>query len=99
MGCSTPSCSSPSMVVTARSAARKAGTRQLCMGVLSSQTVHAPQSPASHPFLTPKKPSSRTNVRRHWPGWGSAENSLPLTVTFIEPLLPARRESARHSSA
>jgi hypothetical protein len=43
------------------------------------QTVHAPQSPASHPFLTPNHPSSRRKVRRHWPGFAFSENVLPLT--------------------
>ena len=41
--------------------------RQLWTGTPSSQTVQAPQSPASHPFLTPNQPSSRRKVRRHWP--------------------------------
>ena len=41
------------MVVTARPSARKAGTRQVWTGMPSSQTVQAPQSPASQPFLTP----------------------------------------------
>ncbi len=68
------------MVVTSRPSARKAGIRQECTGLPSSQTVQAPQSPASQPFLTPKKPRSRRKVRRHWPGCGSAENRLPLTA-------------------
>ncbi len=79
-GCSSPSCASPSMVVTSRPAARNAGIRQECTGVPSSQTVQAPQSPASQPFLTPNTPRSRRKVRRHWPGRGSAENMRPLTV-------------------
>ena len=49
----------------------------------SSQTVQAPQSPWSQPFLTPNHPCSRKNVRRHWPGAGSAESLLPLTVRFM----------------
>ena len=53
--------------------------RQLWTGSPSSQTVQAPQSPASQPFLTPNQPSSRRKVRRHWPGRGSAEKRLPLT--------------------
>ena len=32
---------------------------QLCTGSPSTSTVQAPQSPASHPFFTPNKPSSR----------------------------------------
>ena len=79
IGCSSPSWASPSIVVTSRPAARKAGMRQLWTGVPSSQTVQAPQSPASQPFLTPNQPCSRRKVRRHWPGAGSAENFLPLT--------------------
>ena len=62
---------SPSIVVTARPAARTAGKTQLCTGTPSTCTVHAPQSPASQPFLTPSQPFSRRNVRRHWPGRGS----------------------------
>ena len=58
----------PSIVVTSRPSARNAGVMQLCTGSPSSHTVHAPQSPASQPFLTPWWPSERTNVRRHWPG-------------------------------
>ena len=42
-------------------------------------TVQAPQSPASQPFLTPKQPSSRRNVRRHWPGRGRTVVAVPLT--------------------
>ena len=57
----------PSIVVISRPAARNAGIRQLWNGVPSSQTVQAPQSPASQPFLTPKHPCSRRKVRRHWP--------------------------------
>ena len=49
----------PSMVVTLRPAARKAGIRQLCTGSPSRWTVQAPQSPASQPFLTPNQPASR----------------------------------------
>ena len=62
----------PCSVVTSRPLARNAGTRQLCTGLPSSQTVHAPQSPASHPFFTPNQPRSRRNVLKHWPGRGSA---------------------------
>jgi len=58
---------------------RNAGIRQECTGMPSSQTVQAPQSPASQPFLTPNTPRSRRNVRKHCPDAGSAENSLPLT--------------------
>ncbi len=47
---------SPSIVVTAQPAARTAGNRQLCTGTPSTCTVHAPQSPASQPFLTPSQP-------------------------------------------
>jgi hypothetical protein len=43
----------PSIVVTSRSSARNAGVMQLCTGLPWSHTVQAPQSPASHPFLTP----------------------------------------------
>ena len=42
--------------MTSRPSARNAGTRQLWTGLPSSQTVHAPQSPASHPFFTPNQP-------------------------------------------
>ena len=68
------------MVVTSRPSARNAGVMQLCTGLPSSHTVHAPQSPASQPFLTPWAPSDRTKVRRHWPGSGSASNVSPFTV-------------------
>jgi hypothetical protein len=70
----------PSMVVTSRSAARYAGTRQLCTGLPSSHTVHAPQSPASQPFLTPNQPRSRTKVLKHCPGRGSALKDFPLIL-------------------
>ncbi len=49
----------PSIVVTSASAARNAGKMQLCTGTPSTCTVHAPQSPASQPFLTPNQPCSR----------------------------------------
>jgi hypothetical protein len=71
------------MVVTSRFAARNAGTRQLCTGFPSSQTVQAPQSPASQPFFTPNQPRLRTKVLKHWPGRGSASKSFPLIVYFI----------------
>ena len=62
-------------------AARKAGIRQEWNGLPSSQTVQAPQSPGSQPFLTPKKPCSRRKVRRHWPGSRAraGERALPFT--------------------
>ena len=44
------------MVVTSRPSARNAGIRQLWNGTPSSQTVQAPQSPWSQPFLTPNQP-------------------------------------------
>ncbi len=71
---------SPSIVVTARPSARKAGVMQLCIGAPSSHTVHAPQSPPSHPFFTPWCPSFRRNVRRHCPGNGSSWNCRSFTV-------------------
>ena len=78
------------MVVTSRLAARKAGSRQLCTGFPSSQTVQAPQSPASQPFLTPSAPCSRSHVRKHWPGRGSVLTGRPsimqgalLNVSFM----------------
>jgi hypothetical protein len=52
---------------------------QLLTVTPSIQTVHAPQSPVSHPFLTPNQASSRKKVRKHCPGAGSFENVLPLT--------------------
>ncbi len=61
------------MVVILRPSPRKAGTRQEWNGLPSSHTVQAPQSPASQPFLTPNTSRSRRKVRRHWPGFGSAE--------------------------
>ena len=52
--------------------------------------MQAPQSPASQPFFTPKQPSSRRNVRRHWPGRGVAEWLVPLT-TKVMRAAPCRR--------
>ena len=90
-GCNVPSgLARPSMVVTFLPWARKAGIRHEWIGLPSIHTVQAPQSPASQPFLTPKKPRSRRYVRRHWPGAGSAETRLPLTVQFIAMLRLAR---------
>ena len=83
IGCSSPSGASPSIVVTSRPSARKAGIRQLWTGMPSSQTVQAPQSPASQPFLTPNKPWSRRNVLQALARRGSAESLLPLTVKFM----------------
>src|SRR5437667_6921079 len=79
------------VVVTAWPSARKAGIRQLCTGSLSISTVQAPQSPASHPFLTLKCPSSRKKVRRHCPARGFSENALPL----ISKLMVARGLAVR----
>lgn len=50
-----------------------------CTGTPSTSTEHAPQSPASHPFFTSVCPLSRSSVRRHWPGRGSASIGSPLT--------------------
>ena len=80
IGCRFSGVPSPSMVVTSRPSARKAGVMQLCTGSPSSHTVQAPQSPASQPFLTPWHPSVRTKVRRHWPGLGCSSKDWPLTV-------------------
>jgi hypothetical protein len=63
---------------SSRPSARNAGMRQLWTGLPSSQTVQAPQSPASHPFFTSKHPRPRRKVRKHWPGRGSAVKDLPL---------------------
>ena len=52
---------------------------QLCTGSSSSMTVQAPQSPASHPFLTPNQPSSRRKVRKHCPGRASFAYERPFT--------------------
>ena len=68
------------MVVTAWPSARNAGIRQLCTGSPSSSTVQAPQSPASQPFLTPKWPSSRRNVRRHCPARGALRKLLAVDL-------------------
>ena len=59
IGCSLPSQASPWSVVTSRPSARNAGTRQLWTGLPSSQTVQAPQSPASQPFLHAKPAEAR----------------------------------------
>src|SRR5258706_542265 len=88
------------MVMTAWPSARKAGIRQLCTGSPSISTVHAPQSPASQPFLTPKCPSSRKKVRRHCPARGLSENALPLISKIMVAPGPAiRREFLRQDAA
>ena len=87
IGCRFSGVPRPSIVVTSRPSARNAGVMQLCTGSPSSHTVHAPQSPASQPFLTPWWPSERTNVRRHWPGRGSSSKVLPFTVYVMTSLL------------
>ena len=86
------------MVVTAWPSARKAGIRQLCTGSPSSSTVQAPQSPASQPFLTPKWPSSRRNVRRHCPARGCLRNVLPL-ISKLMPHPAVRRGFPRPGAA
>ena len=69
------------MVVTSRPSARNAGTRQLWTGLPSSQTVHAPQSPASQPFFTPNHPRSRDKGAQALAGSRlSVEN---LSVDFV----------------
>ena len=78
IGWSVPSRASPSSVVTSRPSARKAGTRQLWTGLPSSQTVQAPQSPASHPFFTPNQPRSRSKGPQALTGARSAAKDLPL---------------------
>src|SRR5262249_822326 len=83
-GWSWPSRASPWSVVTSRPSARKAGSKQLWTGLPSSQTVQAPQSPASQPFFTPNQPRSRRKVRRHWPGQGSAAKVWLLIRKFMD---------------
>ena len=63
--------SSPSRVSTCRPWRRPRGIMQALTGSPSSNTVHAPQSPASHPTFVPVRPrSSRTTSlsRRDGPG-------------------------------
>ena len=69
---------SPWSVVTSRPSARKAGTRQLWTGLPSSQTVQAPQSPASHPFFTPNQPRSRRKCASTGRGGVRPRKDLPL---------------------
>ena len=83
------------MVVIFLPSPRKAGTRQEWNGLPSTHTVQAPQSPASQPFLTPNTSRSRRKVRRHWPGFGSAEYRRPLTSYL---LMTAPRESVQPDS-
>jgi len=58
-GCRPSGGARPSIVVTSRPWARNAGYTHECTGLPSTCTVHAPQSPVSQPFLTPKQPRSR----------------------------------------
>ena len=89
----------PSMVVTSRPSARKAGTRQECTGVPSSQTVQAPQSPASQPFLTPKTALVAHEGAQALPGPRLGGDGLAVDVQLMRFCLPQlRRESARRNN-
>jgi hypothetical protein len=55
-GCRSSGVPNPATVTTVRPAARKAGKMQECTASPSISTEHAPQSPASQPFLTSKCP-------------------------------------------
>ena len=55
-GCSRPG-DTPSTVVTVLPATRRAGIRQLTMGVPSTSTVHAPQTPDPQTNLVPVSPA------------------------------------------
>lgn len=64
-GCSLPSCSSPSMVVTCLPAAAEADVMQDWDASPSISTVHAPQLPSPQPYFVPVRPSSlRSTLRR-----------------------------------
>src|ERR1700730_15145784 len=92
-----PEPASPSIVVTPHLSARKAGTTQLCTGLPSRWTVHAPQSPASQPFFTTNQPSSRRKVSRHWPGRGAVSWRMPLTRKLMHGPPKARSGSLRRT--
>ena len=92
MGCSPPR---PAIVVTTRPPARNAGTKHECTASPSTQTVQAPQSPASHPFFTPKAPRSRNHVRKHCP----AAAPPPNHPTVDRALHPHPSNSRRIDSA
>ena len=106
-GSSRPSRSSPSTVVTSRSATCATGTRQAQTACPSSWTVQAPQSPASHPTFVPvsARSSRRTSESRRIGGVATV-TARPLTRNAMGrpasagPLIGrVAREGAGRSSA
>jgi hypothetical protein len=70
----------PSTVVTSHPATCPAATRQAHTGSPSSNTVQAPQSPASQPTFVPVRPRSSRNTRER--------RRLPVTLTStLRPLM------------
>src|ERR1044072_1667973 len=83
----------PSTVVTALSAAPRAGIRQLATGAPSSSTVQAPQTPAPHTSFVPVRfsVSRRTSISSASGSSGSGA-SRPLTVIVLIGDLQSGRE-------
>src|SRR6202050_5440896 len=70
------------MVSTSRPSAWPASIRQEFTGLPSTITVHAPQSPTSHPSFAPVKSNWSRNIRNSVVSGGTvALRVLPLTLS------------------
>src|ERR1700759_4871979 len=82
-GCNPPA-PTASTVVTDRSAAARAGIRQLTTGTPSSSTVHAPHTPAPHTSFVPVRLSASRTTSISSASGSSGRGSLrPLIVIVL----------------
>src|SRR3990172_5361556 len=91
----------PSSVVTSRPSTVAASTMQELTGSPSSQTVHAPQLPCSHPNfgLVTSRCSRRSCSRLVWTG-ASTDTRFPLSLkammTLAMALVPLAQAAGLH---
>src|SRR5229473_3429637 len=93
-GCSRPSFSRPSMVVTGLPTAALTGIWQERRGAPPISTVQAPHWPSPQPYLLPVKPSSsrRTYSRgvsgSYCTGYRLPFTSISIALGIVSPILP-----------
>ncbi len=92
----SPAAWSPSSVSTLRPSRPPTDVMHALTGRSSSRTVHAPQSPASHPTLVAVRPRSSRSRSLRRVGEASASTCAPFTVR-VTVTRPPHRSRARGS--